>query len=306
MSQRTMPSRSPHSQRSSSSHRESSLQSNHRESSLRDSSLRESSGRSCSVSFHQSTSSITTTPNNYLDRSAKSAASTILTDIGFHTPLITAQQRRLEMITNELDGLFAQVQEYFLARMMDEYTIIDEVQAACLEAASLPTMAYTKKYTVEDDTNVVYVPTCRKLIVKGQFFDVAGQYYHPDEADGARGLPPAFVTALQYVVATTAKRRLSDKHGRTRSTKNLQASSRRRQQMAIFFNNESDAEDSIGSHDSDREEEEEDTASLGSSFIGSGSGHSSHGKMDSEMMETLGQSWREAIDPTVQHRLSLC
>merc|ERR1711865_1295614 len=231
-------------------------------------------------------------------------ASTILTDIGFHTPLITAQQRRLDMITNELDGLFAQVQEYFLARMMEDYTIIDEVQAACLEAASLPTMAYTKKYTVEDETNVVYVPTCRKLIVKGQLLEVAGHYYHPDDADGMTGLPPAFVTALDYVVATTAKRRLSEKHGRTRSKKNLEASSRRRQQMANFFNNESDAEDSIGSHDtSDRDE---DTTSLGSSFIGAGSGHSSHGKMDSEMMETLGQSWREAIDPTVQHRLSLC
>merc|ERR1711865_237231 len=205
------------------------------------------------------------------------------------------------------DGLFAQVQEYFLARMMDEYTIIDEVQAACREAAALPTMAYIKKYTVEDETNVVYVPTWGKLIVKGPLLDVAGQYYHPDEADGESGLPPAFVTALEYVVATTAKRRLSDKHGRTRSKKNLQASSRRRQQMANFFNNESDAEDSIGSHDSDSDrEEEEDTTSLGSSFIGAGSGHSSHGKMDSEMMEKLGQSWREAIDDTVQHRLSLC
>jgi len=298
---------SQHSQRSS-SQRDSSLRNSQRESSFR-STQRESSGRRSSVSFppNTSTSSLTNTPNSYLDRSAKSAASTILTDIGFHTPLITAQQRRLDMITNELDGLFAQVQDYFLARMMDEYTIIDEVQAACVTAASLPTMAYIKKYTVEDETNVVYIPTCRKLIVKGRLLDVAGQYYHPDEADGASGLPPAFVTALQDIVTTTAKRRLSEKHGRTRSKKNLQASSRRRQQMANFFNNESDAEDSIGSHDSDRDEEEDaDTTSLGSSFIGSGSGHSSHGKMDSEMMEQLGQSWREAIDPTVQHRLSLC
>merc|ERR1711865_1059624 len=202
------------------------------------------------------------------------------------------------------DGLFAQVQDYFLARMMEDYTIIDEVQAACREAAALPTMAYIKKYTVEDETNVVYVPTCRKLIVKGQLLEVAGHYYHPDDADGMTGLPPAFVTALDYVVATTAKRRLSEKHGRTRSKKNLQASSRRRQQMANFFNNESDAEDSIGSHDTS--DEDNDETSLGSSLIGAGSGHSSHGKMDSEMMETLGQSWREAIDPTVQHRLSLC
>lgn len=292
------------------SQRDGSIRSSHRDSSLR-STHRESSGRSSSVSFppNTSTTSLTTTPNSYLDRSAKSAASNVLTDIGFHTPLITAQQRRLDMITNELDGLFAQVQDYFLARMMDEYTIIDEVQAACLEAASLPNMAYIKKYTVEDETNVVYVPTCRKLIVKGKLLDVAGQYYHPDDADGMTGLPPAFVTALEYVVATTAKRRLSDKHGRTRSKKNLQASSRRRQQMANFFNNESDAEDSIGSNDTSEEEEDADTTSLGSSWIGAGSGHttgSSHGKMDSEMMEKLGQSWREAIDDTVQHRLSLC
>ena len=83
-------------------------------------------------------------------------------------------------------------------------------------------------------------------------------------------------------------------------------SSRRGQSLKMFFGNDEDAADSIGSNDSDSEEED---GSLGSSLIGAGSGHttgSSHGKMDSEMMEKLGQSWREEIDDTVQHRLSLC
>ena len=184
---------------------------------------------------------------------------------------ISPKQKRVNMIVGEMDTLLEDAQQYILKHMMDEIDLDEEAKVA-LKLAAME-CAYTKRYYDIMEDNVVYFPSCKKLIMNGKLTEVAEKYYY-DEGDE---FPPEYTKALRAVVSIAGSRKIKD-------------SGRKGQKLK-------DTPDDDVASDDDREINDE-----------SGDDDSLIGKeeqLGSELMEKLAMSWREAFDESLRDRMAL-
>jgi len=174
-------------------------------------------------------------------------------------------QKRLHMITREIDVILGDAQGYLLKRMIAE-DLGEDAKDALRKAAS--ELAYRKQYYDTMEDSLVYFPSCKKLIMSHELMEEAEKFFHDREDE----FPPEYSKALKTVVAVSESRKLMDRS----------------------LNSDYDYND-----DYEYSNYDDDCPNYDLPWIGNDV------DLSSIMVEKLGRSWRETSHEVVQYRMSL-
>lgn len=191
----------------------------------------------------------------------------------------SAKIKREKMIQEEMENIFEDAQGYILGQMIGEVDMGDDAKDALMAAAMK--LAYTKKYYDVMEDNVVYFPTCKKLIVKNsRLLKEAEKIYRNGEDE----FPPEYTEALLKTVVTDVDRR-----------KVKEKSNRKLMKDSPDTDDDDDDEADVDDNNGQGDDDDDD------SVVGRDTS-----KLGSDLMEKLAMSWREAIDESLEYRKGLC